>query len=145
LGRPKDCWFENSKEEILETYERKKDCPYVLDWKYDDTIKLDSKVTNEILTDICINATLCDSNLNYQLTNMPWYYCYKTYTYEPLVKPALEYDSKANYYLKSDIIEFNPKDSVNEYWKCDFATNPESLNFWFDFLDTDGELQNYNV
>ena len=76
---------------------------------------------------------------------MPWYYCYEVYTYEPLVKPAIPFDPQGTYYLKSEIIEFNPKGSQDEYWKYDLITSPESLIFWFDFLDTEGELDSYSV
>ena len=30
-------------------------------------------------------------------------------------------------------------------WNPDILNNPEMLNFWFDFLDTDGELNKYSV
>ena len=145
LGRADGCWFENSDNtQKIETYTMKADCGYVLDWTH-GTVAINKDITNEMLTEICVNATRCDDTLEYQKTAMPWYYCYNVDTYEPLVKPAIEYDPQGTYYTKSDIVEYNPKDSENEYWRYDYNTNPESLTFWFDFLDTDGELQNYNV
>ena len=31
------------------------------------------------------------------------------------------------------------------WWNRDVFESPETINFWFDFLDTPGELQNFNV
>ena len=36
-------------------------------------------------------------------------------------------------------------DSNNKYWCKDVFERPEMLNFWFDFLDTEGELSKFNV
>jgi hypothetical protein len=33
----------------------------------------------------------------------------------------------------------------NQYWNKLIEDNPSALNFWFDFLDTDGELEKYSV
>ena len=33
----------------------------------------------------------------------------------------------------------------NKYWNKDVFNSPEMLNFWFDFLDVEGELQQFNV
>ena len=144
-GRGESCWFANSKKIEIKTYTPMENCPYALAWSHGESVELNKDITNEVLKDICINATRSDDSLAFQKANMPWYYCYKTYTYEPLIKPAIPYDPHGTYYLKSDILEFNKKDSENEYWKYDFITNPESLIFWFDFLDTDGELSNYSI
>ncbi len=145
-GRAEDCWFENNAKPPvkIETY-TKANCAYPLAWDYDDTVDLDKDTTNDLLKAICINATRGDVTLANQQTLMPWTYCYKVYTYEPLEKPAIPYDPHGTYYLKSDILEFNPKGSENEFWKYDLITNPESLIFWLDFLDTEGELDNYSV
>jgi hypothetical protein len=36
----------------------------------------------------------------------------------------------------------NTKENFNaEYWNKDIEQAPQTLNFWFDFLDTEGELQ----
>lgn len=145
-GRGADCWFENSKKEKITSYTQIADCPYALGWSTKDpTLAINKDTPNDKLKEACINATRCDPTLTYQQTHMPWYYCYKVYTYEPLVKPAIPYDPHGTYYLKSDIVEFNPAGSEKEYWKYDLITNPESLIFWFDFLDTEGELENYSV
>lgn len=37
------------------------------------------------------------------------------------------------------------KDELYPYWRKDVYESPQSLNFWFDFLDTDGELAQFNV
>lgn len=36
-------------------------------------------------------------------------------------------------------------DPDKKYWHRNVFEHPELLNFWFDFLDTEGELQNFNV
>lgn len=33
----------------------------------------------------------------------------------------------------------------NNHWSIDVTENPEGLNFWFDFLDTEGRLSQYKV
>ena len=48
-----------------------------------------------------------------------------------------EYETLEGYY-----------DSINEerkYWNKNVYENPHLLNFWFDFLDTEGELSRFNV
>lgn len=37
------------------------------------------------------------------------------------------------------------KNELYPYWRKDVYESPQSLNFWFDFLDTDGELAQFNV
>ena len=37
------------------------------------------------------------------------------------------------------------KDGERAYWCKDVFERPDQLNFWFDFLDTDGELSRFNV
>ena len=144
-GRSSDCWFADHDKKVMTTYSPMANCPYALNWSHGDSVTLDKNISNDVLKDICLNATRCDSTLTFQQAHMPWYYCYKVYTYEPLVKPAIPYDPQGTYYTKSDIVEFNPKGSKNQYWKYDLITHPESLIFWFDFLDTEGELDNYSV
>ena len=48
--------------------------------------------------------------------------------------------------LKSDwIISHGDFTYNSEGWNPDILNNPEALNFWFDFLDTTGELNKYTV
>jgi len=44
-------------------------------------------------------------------------------------------------YMKRISNQYNKKN----YWLNNIQTNPEGLNFWFDFLDTDGDLGKYKV
>ena len=46
--------------------------------------------------------------------------------------------------LKSDIENYY-QDGDRKYWNRDVFESPETINFWFDFLDTPGELQQFNV
>ena len=40
----------------------------------------------------------------------------------------------------------NTKANFNtKHWNIDIEQSPQTLNFWFDFLDTEGELQQFNV
>ena len=69
----------------------------------------------------------------------------------------LSNDSEDKVDLKGDIYmliidkEKNPTwQKINNtdnktYWLRDVYEHPESLNFWFDFLDTEGQLQQFNV
>ena len=41
--------------------------------------------------------------------------------------------------------EFYPKGHKNQFWLKDVYEYPETLNFWFDFLDAEGELSQFNV
>lgn len=51
-----------------------------------------------------------------------------------LYNPDCKIDDE-NYYHEGD----------NIYWNKNVYERPESLNFWFDFLDTEGELSQYSV
>lgn len=56
--------------------------------------------------------------------------------YEVLDKKYTEFQEKAeSYYLEGD----------HKYWHKDVYEHPELLNFWFDFLDTTGELSQFSV
>jgi hypothetical protein len=97
-------------------------------------------VSLDIMRDFDNNITL-----HTRLRLIPWYFCYYAYSYEPLIHPAIDFDPQGTYYIKSDIKEFNSDKDNPPYWKADLLTNPEGLIFWFDFLDTDGELDSYSV
>lgn len=148
-NRPFNCWFvDKDGTRII--------APYILKTVNDTngttskTILLaDGKTSNEdlelICHDIMRNPEYAALSLNEKLARLPWSLEYEVYTYEPLIKPKEEFDPQGKYYIKSDIQEFNYADDNPPYWKSDLLTNPESLIFWFDFLDTDGELATYNV
>ena len=147
-NRPQTCWFENSTKTVI-------------NWSYllkvvgeneevtSSSISFNRDTKNSDLEAVCKdimrNPDNSSKTLKEKLAMLPWYFCYETYTYEPLVRPKLPFDPQGTYYVKSDIQEFNYKDDNPPYWKTDLLTNPESLIFWFDFLDTDGELDTYNV
>ena len=141
-GRSPECWFENQAGHEIKQYTNT--------WtiglgNYDLPIALGKDTTNEALIDISLNATRCDKFLQYQKEHMPWFYCYRIYNYEPIIRPSINYNADCTYYVESNIKEFNPSDSEAPYWRYDLLANPESLIFWFDFLDTEGELENYSV
>ena len=65
---------------------------------------------------------------------------------------AIAFDSERDYYTRSSddyITEKNYKKfntSVNNIgWNIDVIQSPQLLNFWFDFLDTSGDLDQYSV
>lgn len=47
--------------------------------------------------------------------------------------------------IEKDQEYYYQKDEENQYWRKDVYESPQSLNFWFDFLDTDGELAQYRI
>ena len=63
-----------------------------------------------------------------------------TYTYDTLKqkKEKLEKDIEENYYTQDS-------DGVRKYWNVNVYTNPSVLNFWFDFLDSNGVLSQYDI
>lgn len=74
-----------------------------------------------------------------------FYYAVINYSYIPCVHPKYPYDPNCNYYVEGlKEYELDPE-SPNLYWNKKVQTSPESLNFWFDFLDTYGELSEYSV
>lgn len=65
---------------------------------------------------------------------------------------SVPYDSERDYYIRSedDYItkknykKFNTSES-NIGWNVNVIQAPQSLDFWFDFLDTNGEVDQYSV
>ena len=53
--------------------------------------------------------------------------------------------SKTNilYFIKKILFETEPGEL--QWWRKDLFTSIESMNFWLEFLDTDGEISNYSV
>lgn len=51
-----------------------------------------------------------------------------------------EYKPKQQYYEK-----YEDEYDSSSYWSKTITESPENLNFWFDFLDSEGELSQYSV
>lgn len=146
-SRSTTCWFEKREGERLNTYtlneslvdsEASTSRTVTFNWEIsNDDIE---KVSLDIIRNFDNNITL-----DARLRSIPWYFCYYAYSYEPLIHPDIEFNSQGTYYIKSDIKEFNSATDDPPFWKADLLTNPEGLIFWFDFLDTDGELDSYSV
>lgn len=69
-----------------------------------------------------------------------------TYTYQPVYHPKYAYDENTTYYIEGEKEYYLDKDKPdNLYWNKMVDDSPESLNFWFDFLDTYGDLSQYSV
>lgn len=64
----------------------------------------------------------------------------KDYYYIHQCKKGENYIPKKQYYQKYDD-EYDKK----TYWNNGIKESPEALNFWFDFLDSEGELSQYSV
>ena len=64
----------------------------------------------------------------------------KDYYYIHQCKKGEAYIPKKQYYQKYDD-EYDKK----TYWNNGIKESPEALNFWFDFLDSEGELSQYSV
>lgn len=47
--------------------------------------------------------------------------------------------------IDDDFIKYYPEGHKHQYWLTDVYEYPETLNFWFDFLDAEGELSQFNV
>ncbi len=47
--------------------------------------------------------------------------------------------------LEEKAESYYPTGHIHEYWHKDVYEHPELLNFWFDFLDTTGELSQFSV
>ena len=54
---------------------------------------------------------------------------------------AAEIESLGEFYSASG----SDGQGANKYWNKKIHTDPNSLNFWFDFLDVKGEINNYNI
>lgn len=93
-----------------------------------------------------INSTvLTEEVYNNEGFSNPYYYAVINYSYIPCVHPKYDYDPNCTYYVEGlKEYELDPE-SPNLYWNKQVQDSPESLNFWFDFLDTYGELSQYSV
>ena len=79
----------------------------------------------------------------YEKTVYPYDASKRYYYKESWYEPAAAYFSGTTYYQRQD--EYYPKTHKNKYWNKKVFEEPESLNFWLDFLDNDSELSKYSV
>ena len=63
---------------------------------------------------------------------------------EIIKQKITDYDNKIKE-LEKNSENYYPVGHKHEYWLTNVYEYPETLNFWFDFLDTEGELQQFNV
>ena len=63
---------------------------------------------------------------------------------ETIKQQITDYDAKIES-LTKEKDSFYPEGHKHEHWLMDVYEYPETLNFWFDFLDAEGELQQFNV
>ena len=103
----------------------------------------------EIIYQMAIDFYQHNTEDNFSLTiaaNNPQFYANGTTGYEQyyidmqgfwreLYKPNLEAGDDEAYYTSGD----------RKHWNKYVFERPEMLNFWIDFLDTEGELQQFNV
>lgn len=54
-------------------------------------------------------------------------------------------ENKANLENRIKDYENTKVNFGTDYWNIDVKQAPQNLNFWFDFLDTEGDLQQFNV
>ena len=47
--------------------------------------------------------------------------------------------------LEESVKDYYLEDGDKKYWNKNVFEKPELLNFWIDFLDEDGDIQNYNI
>lgn len=78
------------------------------------------------------------------LSNDLWYVS-RNYYFEPVIMAAIPYDPNMTYYEEGEKEYILDKDSPNLYWNKKVQQSPEALVFWFDFLDSYGELSQYSV
>ena len=58
------------------------------------------------------------------------------------IEKELKENQKA---LEEFSLKYYTEDNNKKYWNKNVYEHPELLNFWFDFLDTDGELSQFSV
>lgn len=88
-------------------------------------------------------ATLTKEDYDAKGFENEYYYAVINYSYIPCIHPKYPYDPTCNYYVEG--IKEYYLEGPNLYWNKKVHDSPESLNFWFDFLDTYGELSEYSV
>lgn len=112
---------------------------------YDPERKYFNRVTAVDGSYVYHEIILTEEEYNNEGFDNPYYYAVINYSYIPCVHPKYDYDANGVYYIEGlKEYELDPK-SPNLYWNKQVQESPESLNFWFDFLDTYGELSQYSV
>lgn len=121
-----------------------------IDKEYEDF--LNSGILNfvdwrEIIYQMALDYYKYGQNENFESliikNNYPYYYSGQT-GYESYYID-LEGFWRQLYDPKGDPELYYGKDDKNFYWRKDVYESPQSLNFWFDFLDSSGELSQFNV
>ena len=84
------------------------------------------------------NSYISEANPEFEngITGYEDYYVDMRGFWRQLYNPEPKEGEKLNYFLKGENYQ---------YWNKNTINNPEVLNFWFDFLDTDGEIMKYSV
>ena len=84
------------------------------------------------------NSYISEANPEFEngITGYEDYYVDMRGFWRQLYNPEPKEGEKLNYFLKGENYQ---------YWNKNAINNPEVLNFWFDFLDTDGEIMKYSV
>lgn len=110
------------------------------------------------------NVFLWDNNTYYSLADVVAHpilaRIYKlnnaTVTELPTVLTQIQYDlyglpnplitnTKPIYYYTRDLLYYNDNAGDRTWWSKQVFEEPYNLNFWFDFLDTQGEISKYSV
>lgn len=103
--------------------------------------KNNNEITQENYENYAYKGRTDENNNHFELL-----YEVNTYTYQPVYHPKYPYDESTNYYVEGEKEYYLDKDQPdNLYWNKKVDDSPETLNFWFDFLDTYGELSEYSV
>lgn len=96
--------------------------------------------------DLVRTYSVTKENYESKAYNESLLYATVTYTYKPVFFAKYPYDENTTYYIEAKQEYYLDKKSPETlYWNKAVNDSPESLNFWFDFLDTYGELSEYSV
>lgn len=101
----------------------------------------------------CNNKIAYNANRTYYIQSLSGIYS----AVSKLTKEAYDKEPTSYYYLyhcqKNDIFntqqqyyeKYSDEFDVKTHWSHMIKESPETLNFWFDFLDSEGELSQYSV
>ena len=124
--------------------------------------KLSELIEKENLTDdekgtinTIIDTYKCYNEKNEQITDLPYCFRYINNLYyitkSKLETLLIDYEEIENKFksledkMKNDYYIENVPSEDRRYWNKFVFEAPDQLNFWFDFLDTQGDLQQFNV
>ena len=91
----------------------------------------------DFLVKIQNNNSWCDRGI----TGYEQYYSDLNGFWRQLYNPTPAVDERDQFYN----YEGSDNNGANKYWNKKIHTEPNTLNFWIDFLDLKGEISNYNV